>query len=216
MSADSETQTAMRERMSALADGALDDQAVAGTCALWRSDAEARATWHAYQVIGDVLRSDDLAHGAAGDAGFLHALRGRLANEPVVLAPQPLPEPQVMAAVAHAGRSGSRWGWIAPTAVAAGFVAVAGVLLVARTPDSPAMPGAGPTSLSIAASPMVGASALAPVASGDTLAMAVGGQFIRDVQLDRYLAAHKQFAGSSALGVPSGFLRSATIEAPGR
>ena len=34
--------------------------------------------------------------------------------------------------------------------------------------------------------------------------------------LDRYLAAHKQFAGSSALGVPSAFLRSATVETNGR
>jgi sigma-E factor negative regulatory protein RseA len=42
------------------------------------------------------------------------------------------------------------------------------------------------------------------------------GQLIRDARLDRYLAAHKQFAGSSALGVPSGFLRNATAEAMGR
>jgi sigma-E factor negative regulatory protein RseA len=35
---------------------------------------------------------------------------------------------------------------------------------------------------------------------------------IRDARLDRYLAAHKQFAGTSALGVPSAFLRSATVD----
>jgi sigma-E factor negative regulatory protein RseA len=39
---------------------------------------------------------------------------------------------------------------------------------------------------------------------------------IRDARLDRYLAAHKQFAGSSALGVPSGLLRNATAEVAGR
>ena len=37
-------------------------------------------------------------------------------------------------------------------------------------------------------------------------------RMIRDAQLDRYLAAHKQFAGTSALGVPSAFLRSATLD----
>ena len=47
-------------------------------------------------------------------------------------------------------------------------------------------------------------------------AFAGNSQFVRDAQLDRYLAAHKQFAGSSALGVPSGFLRSATVEMVGR
>jgi sigma-E factor negative regulatory protein RseA len=42
------------------------------------------------------------------------------------------------------------------------------------------------------------------------------GKVIRDAGLDRYLAAHKHFAGSSALGVPSAFLRSATVDAAGR
>ena len=39
---------------------------------------------------------------------------------------------------------------------------------------------------------------------------------IRDAQLDRYLAAHKQFAGTSALGVPSAFLRGATLDTASR
>ena len=38
---------------------------------------------------------------------------------------------------------------------------------------------------------------------------------IRDPRLDAYLAAHQQFGGSSALGVPSGFLRNATHEGVG-
>ncbi len=42
------------------------------------------------------------------------------------------------------------------------------------------------------------------------------GKMIRDARLDLYLAAHKQFAGSSALGVPSTFLRSATVETGAR
>ncbi|MGZ5132080.1 MAG: sigma-E factor negative regulatory protein, partial [Caldimonas sp.] len=47
-------------------------------------------------------------------------------------------------------------------------------------------------------------------------AIVVSGRLIRDARLDRYLAAHKQFAGSSALGVPSAFLRSATLDAEPR
>jgi sigma-E factor negative regulatory protein RseA len=42
------------------------------------------------------------------------------------------------------------------------------------------------------------------------------GQLVRDARLQRYLAAHKQFGGSSALGVPSGFLRAATSQPPER
>jgi sigma-E factor negative regulatory protein RseA len=43
----------------------------------------------------------------------------------------------------------------------------------------------------------------------------VGGEpqvMIRDRQLDALLAAHKQFGGTSALQVPTGFLRNATFE----
>ena len=71
-----------RALLSALADGEAD--AAQAGCALWRDDAEARATWHTYHLIGDVLRSDDLAAQPARDAAFLAALRERLAAEPTV------------------------------------------------------------------------------------------------------------------------------------
>ena len=222
MSGQSDPRTAARERMSALVDGALDAHAVASACALWRVDADARATWHAYQLIGDVLRSDDLAQGASSDVSFMRTLRARLADEPTVLAPQPVPSPDLHPAPsAVAPHRGGRWGWLAPSAVAAGFVAVAGLLMITRVPDNAA--GTAVASLAPAViAPMPSASALLPGAPviGDMQALAApdqtSGQFVRDAQLDRYLAAHKQFAGSSALGVPSGFLRSATVEMVGR
>jgi sigma-E factor negative regulatory protein RseA len=220
MSNDSELQAA-RERLSALADGELELTAVSRTCAEWRDSADHRAAWHTYQLIGDVLRSDDLASDPARDASFMSALRARLAQEPVVLAPQPLYAPAVSPVPARAvanGSGGRRWGWMAPTAVAAGFVAVAGVMTLSRAPgllpDVPALASVAPT-LSAPATPvatLVGASGVAV----EPQALVSSGQMIRDARLDRYLAAHKQFAGSSALGVPSGFLRNATAEVPGR
>jgi sigma-E factor negative regulatory protein RseA len=81
-------------------------------------------------------------------------------------------------------------------------------------PDVPALASVAPT-LSAPATPvatLVGASGVAV----EPQALVSNGQMIRDARLDRYLAAHKQFAGSSALGVPSGFLRNATAEVPGR
>ena len=53
-------------------------------------------------------------------------------------------------------------------------------------------------------------------ASAASQTLVADGQLIRDARLDRYLAAHKEFAGSSALGLPSAFLRSATADASGR
>jgi sigma-E factor negative regulatory protein RseA len=49
-------------------------------------------------------------------------------------------------------------------------------------------------------------------ATAPPIAVVADSRLIRDAQLDRYFVAHKQFAGSSALGVPSVFLRSATVD----
>ena len=70
-----------RQWLSDLADGRLDDQDLAGACRRWAEDDDARRTWYAYHLIGDVLRSDDLARPAAADAAFLEALRQRLAQD---------------------------------------------------------------------------------------------------------------------------------------
>lgn len=224
---DFEANAAARERLSTLVDGELKGAAVTQACAHWRASAESRATWHAYQLIGDVLRSDDLASDPAHDARFLDALRARLANEPVVLAPKPLESPSIVDSPAAAARVAAvggarRWRWIAPGAVAAGFVAVAGVLTLTRpgvlperadgTRVAQAAAPASVTALAGTATLVAGSAAPAPEPQG----VVATGQVIRDARLDRYLAAHKQFAGSSALGVPSAYLRNATIEVAGR
>jgi sigma-E factor negative regulatory protein RseA len=214
MSLGSDNGSAARERLSAMADGELDGAAVGHACAGWRSDVSHRASWHAYHLIGDVMRSDDLASVASRDSAFLVALRARLASEPVVLAPAAAVATQPVPAAPRSASRRSAWSWMAPAAVAAGFVAVAAVLVVTR--------GASPVAQAPAlaqAEPL-----LQPVAQGTELVdaaaepqvLVVNGQLIRDARLDRYLAAHKQFAGSSALGVPSAFLRSATADAAAR
>ncbi|HNW64769.1 MAG TPA: sigma-E factor negative regulatory protein [Piscinibacter sp.] len=192
------------EEFSALVDGELGPDGLVRACASWRSDARSRQTWHAYHLIGDVLRSDDLASHPDRDVDFLNRLRERLADEPVVLAP-----PAVPAVPAIAGRRALRH-WRAGAAVAAGFVAVAGVLVVMRSP----VPQAAPE---LARAPVV--SPVVPVAADagvEQAAYVTDGRVMRDARLDRYLAAHQQFAGASALGVPSAFLRSATTDASKR
>jgi sigma-E factor negative regulatory protein RseA len=215
MSFDAERDAAALERLSALVDGELDGQAAAQTCGHWRESGEVRATWHAYQLIGDVLRSDDLAADAVRDVTFLHALRVRMQDEPVVLAPQPVlsAAPAARPAVAQFanGARSSRWSWRASSAVAAGFVAVAGVVMLTRGPIAPVDASAGARLAQNApAAPISPVLASPVIVVGDPQAVVASGQLIRDARLDRYLAAHKQFAGSSALGVPSGFLRNAT------
>lgn len=172
-----------RELMSAAVDGEGDALQAA---LRWGDDADAREAWHTYHLIGDVLRSDDLAIAASRDAEFLGRLRARLAEEPAIVAPQPV------AAVARAARARPRWA--APAAVAAGFVAVAGVLVVTRT-VAPAGEGVATMAATSAASQVLSSgAAVVPVAVGATVELPVqtaNGKLIRDARLDEYLRAHR-------------------------
>lgn len=220
MQKEDEDNADISQSLSALADGELDAEAVGVACARWGEDREARSRWHAYHLIGDVLRSDALASDAGHDERFLRHLRERLATEPVVLAPQPLSMPSP-----HVQRSSARWTWLAPAAVAAGFVAVASVLVVTR--GTLPTTGSGGAVIARATAPdgvvmatAAPSQAAGPVAAGDGLVgprtLATNGQYMRDARLDRYLAAHMEFGGSSLLGAPSGFLRAATSRTPDR
>jgi len=201
-----------KERLSALVDGELDPAGSTTSCSAWARDAALRADWHAWHLIGDVLRSEDLAASPGHDRDFCAKLRLRLQAEPVVLAPTP-------AIAAPAGGRFERRArpsrWTAAGAVAAGVVLVVGAFAVVRPGEWPAAQVArGGAPVSIAASP-VGA-APAEEASVQPVAIVADGKVFRDAQLERYLEAHKQFAGTSALGVPSAFLRSATVDSAAR
>lgn len=240
MSNESHPASATRERLSALADGELESSLVASACAQWRDDASLRQEWHTTHLIGDVLRSSDLASSPARDEDFLQRLRARMADEPVVLAPQALLAPEESATPPalvpqRQVAGGRRWSWMAPSAVAAGFVMVAGALLVTRSPSPApadtalASTAAAPTSPAVSARSMqTGVVAvqslgeLGQVAAtadaggvGAEPALVLSGQLIRDARLDRYLAAHKQFSGSTVVSMPaSDALRSSLVMSP--
>jgi sigma-E factor negative regulatory protein RseA len=213
MSQWSESKLSAMGDMSSLMDGELEASAIARACSQWRDDHETRAQWHAYHLIGDVLRSEDLASEGVRDAAFLAAFRQRLAHEPVVLAPPAAAAPRVQAV--------RRRSWVAPMAVAAGFVAVAGVLVVTQISGGLSLRGASPEA-SLAQSPnalaavVVAGGGPASGVANDPPPVVLNGQLIRDVRLDEYLAAHKKFGGSSAPGGPSGFLRNAAADGSAR
>ena len=169
-----------RQDLSALMDAELEPDAVLRVCRGWSQDAETRAAWHAYHLIGDVLRSEDLATSPACDETFMQTLRARLVLEPVPLAPAPLMQsPPVPAGQTAATGRSARW-WRAPAAVAAGFVAVAGLLVVTRTFSPDASGGAV-------------LAKRAPGAAGDGVVLTAGA-LVRNPGLDRYLEAHRSLA----------------------
>lgn len=213
-----------RQCLSALADGEARQDEVASACAAWRDDAQSRADWHTYALIGDVLRSDDLAVAAGADMAFLARLRERMAHEPVVLAPteampaRDVPQPSP-AAVAVAG--GTRH-WGAPMAMAAGVLTVIGVAAVMRgvaVPEGPVTVAAAPAASSVAV--RVAADPVQPVelmvAQSGVLAAAdpAASAFVRDPKIDRYLQAHRDYARGMVLATPGG-VRQVAVSPAGR
>ncbi len=227
MSMDTFDEAAARQALSALADGELAGAAGEAAFVAWRGDAGARRDWHAWHLIGDVLRSEDLASDPRADLRFCAALRVRLTSEAVVLAP-----------VAGRGRvcRGGLGAWRSASPFRPMDVRLGGCGWLCsrrrnvrgradrRCPDGNAdrrWPTAAPSvaagSARDSVRPATGQVAAAPSeATAPPVAVVADSRLIRDAQLDRYLVAHKQFAGTSALGVPSVFLRSATVDSTSR
>lgn len=206
-----------RQWLSDLADGRLDDADLAGACRRWAEDDDARRTWHAYHLIGDVLRSDDLARPVAADAAFLQALRQRLADEPVVLAPIAPIAPIARPAVERPGR-GRRQLWLVPMAAAAGFVAVAGVMVVLQQAapggngfDGPQMAATPPAAVN-ARSTLVSTS-VTPVQAAAQPTAVQRGQMLRDARIDEYLRAHREALLGSPAALPGGAVRTVDFDA---
>jgi sigma-E factor negative regulatory protein RseA len=226
--------------VSALADG--DASAVPEAALQWRSPQQAdqfRQTWHSYHLIGDVMRSEELAQTAQHDRAFLQALRGRLAQEATPLAPgsamraseraalaaddpaDPVAESlQVVRKPVPATRSGQRW--VMPAAALAG---VAGVALVAASlfleqrsvsgPAVAALPSVVPSGVPMNVTVSNGLVERAGVAQPPQgLVMAGSDGVIRDPRLEEFLRAHQAARGGVSAAMPAGVLRRVEVVAP--
>ena len=186
--------------LSAMADGEANAADFSRGIAAWASaDERTRRDWHVYHLIGDVLRSDDLASRPDHDMAFLQRLNARLDDEPAALAPEPIPlAPK------------RRPAWVVPAAMAAGVMALATVLVVSIGPS-----GSGSSTPTLAAVPggattVAARDAAAPVTASTGAAEVVppGGRVVRDAQLDRYLRAHRDYATALPGSLPGGSGRS--------
>jgi sigma-E factor negative regulatory protein RseA len=205
---------AHRQRISSFVDGEAEAVVAHSLASAWRDDPALRRTWHSYHLIGDVLRSDELAIDPSRDEHFLQRLRERMASEPVVLAPT-LPRPSLplqedvrtpaRAAAGFAATRSRRRRWQAPAAMAAGVVAVAGVAVMMRGGD-PAAGSAATVLAGSASSPItvVAMPAPEPVAVANSLTHR---SIIRDPRIDSYFQAHRQFSLGGPLGIPAGYMR---------
>jgi sigma-E factor negative regulatory protein RseA len=189
------------EALSALADGQeADPSTVAAACRHWASNETARVAWHRWHLIGDVLRSDELARAPAHDEAFLTRLRERLAQEPVPLAPRAVARPAAKVS------GGAAWAlrWRAPAAIAAGGMVVLVAASVLMQPRTEALPGG---SLAQADASGSRPTVMTSVVNGQNLdappLAPLNAQMLRDTQLDRYLQAHRVAAGALPAASPA-------------
>ena len=203
-------QESRRALVCALADGQLRGQEFAQVVESIHSDDDSRATWHAYHVIGDVMRSQELAE-HTDSLGFVARFQSRLAaDSEALLAYQP-GSPVGAANDLPAGTAPSRSSANESVFVwklAAGFASLAAVVAVAWSVSSGLTDASSGAQLAQAQPP-----AQVSVTSPGVSESAV---MIRDPNLDALLAAHKQFGGTTALQMPTGFLRNATFEGAAR
>jgi hypothetical protein len=121
----------MKDRISQLMDGELDDRAAADAIQALTGeskarDSEAGDTWRMYHLISDAMRDTPVL-----SAGFAARVAEKLAAEPTVLSPNRLkPQPRT---------------WFAmPAAAAAGLAGVALVGWLAFAPQQQGGPGPAP------------------------------------------------------------------------
>ncbi|MDH4050703.1 MAG: anti-sigma 24 factor, partial [Rubrivivax sp.] len=99
--------------------------------------------------------------------------------------------------------------WALPLAVAAGFMAVAGVLVVLQQVGDGGVAGEGQV---LAAKPATGPQfASAAVVPGGAEGRA---QMLRDARVDEYLQMHRQALAGSPVALPGGAMRSVDLTMP--
>jgi len=222
------------EALSALADGALQGEAFARAVERLGRDEAARDQWHAYHVIGDVLRSAELARGAA-DRGFVDRLQARLAAEPP-LALAHAETVELVAAVPSmpvreaANHDAFRWKMVAGFASLAAVTAIGWnsfVTLEGAAPVGATLAQAAPGAAVVAQQDNAGApqqavATLASAGSAPVPSFVMTGNdaapqiMLRNPRLDEFLAAHNQAVGGATLQTAPGFVRNASFEGRAR
>lgn len=141
----------MKDRISALMDGELDDRSAAQTIEALARDREALEAWRTYHLISDALGDSRVL-----SAGFAGRVAAELAREPTVLAPGRI----------QGGSKSEPRRWLALAAGIAAF-ALVGWLGFAPQQTAVAPVAQAPRTAPVAAAPVVQAKpAIVPLPSG--------------------------------------------------
>ena len=188
------------ERLSAIVDGELSGEEHSSGI-FSDLDRDDRAAWSNYHLIGDVLRSDDLALSPAASHAFMSRFAALLEAEPHVLAPAASAWSATRRLVGLRRR-------VVPTLAVAAAVATLTWIVV------PQMHGIGQGGAQqVASAQSSGNSGVQRVAMASA---SQEGNIIRDAQLDQYLEAHQQFAQQPVMLDSTPLIRSAALTTQGQ
>ena len=209
-----------QETVSAFMDGQLPEAELSQALEQMGTS-EARECWQLYHLVGDVLRSGELA--ACGhDEVFVQRLHERLALEPRAV--RGVTDVVAPIAVRDAGRVAAndgmfRWKMVAGLASFAAVAAIGwGVMGGAGPQPTGSAPQLAQADVSASGAASVGLMQVlrSPADAASNATPGAVPVMLRDPRLDELLAAHRAATGASALGNASGFLRNATFEGSGR
>jgi sigma-E factor negative regulatory protein RseA len=192
-----------RALISALADGELQGEELTQALQVLEANPEARAEWHAYHLVGDVLRLGSRASIAAHDDAFVKRVSERLPEHKHFTGIVKREKRTSMSSSAN--DSTWRWKLVAGLSSMAVVAGLGWQLLAYRAEDA----GAIRLATAVSTQGMVQPNPLQVLAQESPV-------MIRDPFLDQLIAAHQQFGGTSALQMPAGFLRNATFQRPAR
>jgi len=172
------------ERMSAFVDGESLDEL--GNISQFLADLknQDRAQWSEYHLIGDALRSDDLAVSPATSSAFMAAFTQRFESEVHVFAPAALP-------AAAAKRQGVMRRRVMPAFAVAAAAATLTWIVVPQLQGVDSRSGAQVASVSTDSMQRV---AMASIPAATARPVLTEANIIRDASLDQYLEAHQQFS----------------------
>ena len=177
----------MNERISALLDGQVDDQAFDAVLESVKQSPETRDRWSTYCLIGDALRDEPSL-----ETDMTAAVMQRLAGEPTVLAP-------VEKALPRAGQG--MWQRVLPLAASIMGVAVVGWIALQGNHDDAAAPP-----LRVAAPPQASTIAARAVARSTD----AGAEALR-----AYVFAHQSTAQQGAMPGVAPYVRTVAEVARG-
>ncbi|SDG62628.1 sigma-E factor negative regulatory protein [Paraburkholderia phenazinium] len=190
------------ERLSAFVDGELFGEEHLNKF-ISELDHEDRASWSHYHLIGDALRSDELAVNPAASSAFLAGFAARFEQEPHVLAPAAMPVARRLLAL--------RRRVVPAFAVAAAAATLTWIVV----PQLQGVPGVAQVASvqSHADSVQRVAMASVPTASAQPVQ---DGNIIRDASLDQYLEAHQQFAQQPVMPGSMPLIRTSAMTTQGQ